>query len=108
MSSEASNGSTRAAVGGNASPTIGPEEFPTSSEFAGANASPGDVFGDKSSRSVPSAGQSLSMGLSECYKFDNETPDSLGEGRNDSNGKPMGPQKGSVDNGGAGAKLIWG
>lgn len=51
--------------------------------------------GDKSHRQPPSSGASLPMGLSERAKI-TESPDALGMGRNESNGKPKGPQKGSM------------
>lgn len=97
MGSESSNGKT----------TVGPAEFPLGSQFEGANKSGGDVFGDKSSRSVPDSGADLAMGLSERMQI-TETPEALGEGRNVSNGKPTGPQKGKVNNRGADDPLIWG
>lgn len=97
MGTESSNGNT----------TVGPAEFPMGSQFQGANSNGGDPFGDKSSRSVPDSGANLAMGLSERMTI-TETPDQLGEGRNVSNGKPSGPQRGKVNNRGADDPLIWG
>lgn len=108
MASENSSSGARRAVAGNGETQLGPDSVPVNSVFDGANAHPGDTFGDKSSRSVPSAGSNLAMGLSECYGFHDEHPDTLGEGRDDATGKPDGPQRGAVNNGGAGAKLQWG
>lgn len=109
MGSEASSAGARAAAAGTGNQgVLGPEEVPTNSEFEGANKTPGDEFGDKSPRRPPSTGSDLVMGLSECESFEAEEPDELGEGRNDATGKPDGPQKGKVDNGGAGASLEWG
>lgn len=88
--------------------TVGPADLPTNSEFEGANNSPGDPFGDKSSRPNPSAGGSLADGLSTRVSIASVTPESLGMGRNLSNGKPDGPAKGSVNNSGASEKLQWG
>lgn len=88
--------------------TVGPSDFPTASEFAGANSSPGNPFGDKSSRPNPSGGGKLEDGLSMRQSIAGVSEDSLGMGRNVSNGKPMGPAKGSINNGGASAKLTWG
>jgi len=51
--------------------------------------------GDKSPRKPPSSGASLPMGLSQQAKI-TESPDALGMGRNEANGKPKGPQKGSL------------
>jgi hypothetical protein len=87
-----------------------PSQVPLGSNFAGANAGskPGHVFGDAMPRKPPSQGSNLSMGMSEQYSFADTTPEELGMGRNDANGKPMGPETGAVDNGGAGASLIWG
>jgi len=51
--------------------------------------------GDKSPRKQPSAGASPAEGLSERVKI-TESPEALGMGRNESNGKPSGPQKGSL------------
>lgn len=48
--------------------------------------------GDKTPRTPPSSGASLPHGLSEKVKI-TESPESLGMGRNESNGKPMGPAK---------------
>lgn len=97
MGTESKNGAT----------TVGPAEFPSPGLFQGANSNGGDVFGDPNSRSVPSNGSDLSMGLSERMAI-TETPDQLGEGRNVSNGKPTGPQKGKVNNRGADDPLVWG
>lgn len=102
MGSEKSSKSSQAAAG------TGVEKVPTNSMFEGANSTPGDVFGDKSPRNPPEDGADLAMGLSECVPFNGEDPADLGMGRNDSNGKPMGPQMGPVNNGGAGAKLRFG
>lgn len=88
--------------------TVGPADFPTASEFDGANNTPGDPFGDKSSRPNPSSGGQLADGLSMRMDIASVTPESLGMGRNVSNGKPDGPVKGSVNNGGGSAKLQWG
>lgn len=52
-------------------------------------------LGDKTPRTPPSAGGSLSEGLSEKQKI-TESPDSLGMGRDEATGKPKGPQKGSM------------
>lgn len=109
MGSEASSAGARAAAGGTGDEgVLGPEAVPTSSDFEGANKTPGNYFGDESPRRPPSAGSDLVMGLSECESFEAEEPDELGEGRNDATGKPDGPQKGNVDNGGASARLEWG
>lgn len=108
MASENSASRSVKAAVGSGETQLGPETVPNKEEFEGANATPGPLFGDKSSRTPPSGGQSLVMGLSECEKFDNEDPDTLGEGRDDATGKPDGPERGAVDNGGAGAKLQWG
>jgi hypothetical protein len=108
MGSENSKPESRRATAGNGETQLGPEEFPLNEEFEGANAHPGDVFGDKSSRRPDAKGASLAMGLSSCEPFDHVDPDELGEGRDDSTGKPDGPERGPVDNGGAGAKLQWG
>lgn len=106
MSSEKSESGSRRAAVGSGETQMGPEALPLHEEFEGANS--GGDFGDKSSRSIPSKGASLAMGLSEHFSIEGETPDSLGEGRDDSTGKPDGPERGAVDNGGAGAKLQWG
>lgn len=99
--------SVNAAVGSGET-QLGPETVPNDSVFSGANSSPGNLFGDASSRTPDSAGGSLAMGLSSCEKFNSTTPDQLGEGRDDATGKPDGPQRGPVSNGGASAKLQWG
>jgi hypothetical protein len=108
MGSENSNAGSRRATAGNGETQLGPEEFPTHENFEGANKVTGPEFGDKSSRRPPSTGQSLVMGLSSCEDFHDEDPDELGEGRDDATGKPDGPQRGKIDNGGAGADLQWG
>lgn len=107
MGSEASNSQTRAAVGAKEAPTIGPEKMPVEDQFEGAG-SAGNVFGDKSMRRVPREGEDLCYGLSEHVTFHEADPDTLGQGRNDSNGKPMGPQKGKVTDLGTSAKFVWG
>lgn len=107
MGSEASNAETRAAVGAASdSPTIGPEKFPVNETAEGG--SPGNVFGDKSMRHPPKEGETLCYGLSERVVFHEADPDTLGQGRDDSNGKPMGPQKGKVPDLGTSAKFVWG
>lgn len=88
--------------------TVGPADFPTNSEFEGANSSPGNPFGDKSSRPNPSSGGSLADGLAMRESISGVTEESLGMDRNVSNGKPQGPAKGSVNNSGGSAKLTWG
>lgn len=88
--------------------TVGPADYPTASEFDGANSNPGNPFGDKKSRPNPSQGGSIADGLSCRMDISGVTPESLGMGRNVSNGKPDGPEKGPVNNGGASAKLQWG
>lgn len=88
--------------------TVGPYDFPKASEFEGANSSPGDPFGDKSSRPNPSSGGSLADGLAMRMSIAGVTEESLGMCRNVSNGKPDGPAKGSVNNSGGSAKLRWG
>lgn len=87
-----------------------PAKVPLGSQFEGANSGskPGKLFGDASPRNAPSQGSTLCMGLSEQFSFNGTSPDELGEGRNDANGKPTGPQKGAVNNGGASATLVWG
>lgn len=110
MASEASNSKSQAAARGNGenqSIGAGPEKFPREDKFNGAG-SPGNLFGDKAPRKQPASGGSLDMGLACQYGFENETPESLGEGRDESTGKPTGPEKGKVDNGGASAKPVWG
>lgn len=109
MGSEASSAGARAAAAGTGDEgVLGPDAVPTSSDFEGANSTPGNYFGDTSPRRPPSRGSDLVMGLSECESFEAEEPDSLGEGRNDATGKPDGPEKGAIDNGGASARLEWG
>ena len=108
MGSEASNSDSRRAASGSGETQMGPDELPNKDIFEGANARPGNVFGDKTMRRIPDEGANLAMGLSERMSFEHEDPDELGEGRDDSTGKPDGPQKGKVDNGGAGADLCWG
>lgn len=108
MGSEASNKETRDAVGAmEDSPTIGPEKMPTNELFGGGG-SYGNIFGDKSMRRVPKEGEDLCLGLSEHVTFHEADPDHLGQGRDDSNGKPMGPEKGKVTDLGTSAKFIWG
>lgn len=108
MGSEASNAQTRAAVGAaEDSPTIGPEKLPTNELFEGAG-SAGNVFGDKSMRRTPSEGETLAYGLAERVVFHEADPDELGQGRDDANGKPMGPQKGKVPDLGTSGKFVWG
>lgn len=102
-----SNNPVNTAVGAGET-QLGPETLPNKSIFQGANASAGNVFGDASSRTMDSKGGSLAMGLSCCEGFHDVMPDALGEGRDDSTGKPDGPQRGAVNNGGASAKLQWG
>lgn len=119
MGSERSNEMSQKAVRGHgegAGTGAGPEEFPRNEEFEGANRSAGNVFGDRKQRRQPSEGASLQMGLSHCMEIEgHQGPDAeeretteLGEGRDESTGKPDGPEKGSVDNGGGAAKLRWG
>lgn len=93
-------------VAGSGETQIGPEKMPTKDIYQGANANPGNLFGDKSSRTPPSSGANLSMGLSCRAKIDPN--EDIGEDRDDATGKPMGPHKGPIDNGGASAKLQWG
>lgn len=88
--------------------TVGPSDFPTASEFEGANSNPGNEFGDKSSRPNPSQGASVADGLSMRMDISGVSEESLGMGRNVSNGKPIGPHKGPVNNKGGSAKLTWG
>lgn len=107
-SSVSTKGSQDAASGDGDEGVLGPAQVPLEPEFEGANDKPGNYFGDESPRRPPSAGADLAMGLSECGSFEAEEPDDLGEGRNDATGKPDGPQKGKVDNGGASASLEWG
>lgn len=108
MGSEKSNERSVRAVAGTGETQLGPEKMPLGENFEGANAHPGDVFGDKSSRRPPSQGANLAMGLSFCEDIHGIHPDELGEGRDDATGKPDGPERGPIDNGGAGAKLQWG
>lgn len=54
---------------------------------------------DMHEKPIPSAGASLPLGLSNREKFKDTSPESLGEGGNEDNGKPKGPQKGSVPGG---------
>lgn len=118
MGSERSNEMSQKAARGNgenSSIGAGPEEFPRDEEFRDEG-SYGNPFGDKKPRRQPSEGASLQMGLSHCIPFgsDNEPDEEerqvteLGEGRDESTGKPDGPEKGKVDNGGASAKQVWG
>lgn len=46
----------------------------------------------KTPRQNPSEGSSLALGLSSHKKI-TESPDQLGMGRNEANGKPKGPDK---------------
>jgi hypothetical protein len=92
---------------GNSPSGVGPSEFPTNSVHENPG-KPGNVFGDKSPRTPISTGSDLARGLSCCMPFHDESPESLGEGRDVSTGKPDGPQMGKVNNGGAGSKLSWG
>jgi hypothetical protein len=100
--------------GGHA-PGAGPEEFPRNEEFREGGAA-GNVFGDRKSRKPPGEGADLVCGLSCRIGFgtgndpdrEEEACDKLGEGRDESTGKPTGPQKGPADNGGASAKVQWG
>ena len=119
MGSERSNEMSQKAVRGSgegAATGAGPEEFPRNEEFEGANSTPGSLFGDRKPRRQPSEGASLQMGLSHCIRIEGgEDPSAeeravteLGEGRDESTGKPDGPEKGHVDNGGGSAKLQWG
>ena len=106
----ADNMSQKAARGNgeNAGIGAGPEEFPRDSQFEGANKTTGPLFGDRSSRTPDSGGQSLAMGLSERMDINGVSPTDIGMGRDESNGKPYGPMKGPAPNGGAGAKTVWG
>lgn len=88
--------------------TQGPYDYPTSSEFAGANSQPGKEFGDKSMRSKMSKGGSLADGLSARMSIADVTPESLGMCRSVSNGKPDGPVKKPLANSGGSSKLTWG
>lgn len=115
-SQEAARGSTMTQPrNGGAAPGAGPEEFPRNEEFREGGAY-GIPFGDKKPRNPPSGGESLARGLSFCEAFgtgndpdrEEEMCDKLGEGRDESTGKPTGPQKGPADNGGASAKVQWG
>lgn len=110
MASEASNSKSQAAVRGNGengSIGAGPEEFPREDKFE-STGNAGNVFGDKSPRTPDSTGSSLVMGLSFCKSFADEDAEELGEGRDESTGKPDGPEKGKVNNGGAKAGVEWG
>lgn len=95
------------ASGENAAIGAGPEAFPNGEVFENPG-SPGNYWGDKTIRKMPSKGQDLSLGLSCREPFEDETPLSLGEGRDDSTGKPDGPEMGPVDNEGASARPEWG
>lgn len=109
MSDEKSSKSTEKAMRGsgeNDAIGAGPEKFPRTDDPKNEG-SPGNYFGDKKPRTPDSEGQSLGMGLSCRIPFHDETVESLGEGRDESTGKPDGPEEGSVDNGGASAKLEW-
>lgn len=107
-SSVSTKGSQDAASGEGDEGVLGPAEVPQEPEFESANKQPGNYFGDESPRRPPSNGSDLVMGLSECESFEAEEPDTLGLDRNDATGKPDGPAKGNVDNGGASARLEWG
>lgn len=111
MGSEASNKMSQEAARGsgeNGSIGAGPEEFPRNEVFENAGA-PGSLFGDKTERKMPSGGGDLTLGLSCRQTFHNEDiADELGMGRDESTGKPDGPEMGKVNNGGASAKLEWG
>lgn len=109
MGSEASSGGARAAAAGTGNEgVLGPDSVPLNSDFEGANKNPGKEFGDESPRRPPSQGSDPACGMSEQYSFEAEEPDDMGLGRNDATGKPDGPQKGKIDNGGASAQLEWG
>jgi hypothetical protein len=118
MGSESSNEMSQKAVRGSGegkATGAGPEEFPRNEEFRSGGAY-GNPWGDKKPRTPPSEGASLEHGLSCRESFgtgndpdrEEEMCDKLGEGRDESTGKPTGPEKGPVDNGGASAKLQWG
>jgi hypothetical protein len=108
MGSEASNSKSQDAVRGSGeNPGAGPDEFPREDKFENVGSS-GNVFGDKSPRKPPSEGADLARGLSYCKPFMDETPEELGEDRDESTGKPTGPEMGKVDNGGAKADVEWG
>lgn len=110
MGSEESNSKSQDAARGdgeNKSIGAGPEEFPRDDKFEDAG-NAGNVFGDKKPRTPISEGSSLARGLSCCIPFADEHPDELGEGRDESTGKPDGPEMGKVDNGGASSKPVWG
>ena len=85
----------------------GPEKFLQEDVFENPG-KPGNYWGDKTIRKMPSQGADLSLGLSCREPFENEDPEELGMGRDDSTGKPDGPEMGNVDNGGASAGLEWG
>lgn len=118
MGSERSTEGSQKAVRGsgeNASIGAGPEMFPRNEEFENEG-SYGNPFGDKTIRTPPSEGGTLGLGLSCRYRIEGgEDPNSeeratteLGEGRDESTGKPDGPERGKIDNDGASAKLVWG
>lgn len=118
MGSERSTeGSQKAARGNgeNASIGAGPEEFPRDEKFENEG-SYGNPFGDRKPREPESEGANLSRGLSCCIPFgsdssperEEEQVTELGLGRDESTGKPDGPEKGKVDNHGASAKQVWG
>lgn len=110
MGSEASNSKSQAAARGNGendSIGAGPEAFPRNEIFEKAG-KPGDLFGDKTIRKMPSAGADLSLGLSCREAIGDDIEDEIGMGRDESTGKPDGPEMGKVDNEGASAQLEWG
>lgn len=53
----------------------------------------------KGEKPIPSSGEDLSLGVSERVGFESTSPDSLGMGRNEDNGKPNGPQKSPIGDG---------
>ncbi len=93
--------------GENATIGAGPEAFPNGEVFENPG-KPGNYWGDKDIRKMPSKGADLSLGLSCREPFEAESEDDLGMGRDMSTGKPDGPEMGKVDNGGASAGLEWG
>lgn len=118
MGSEASNSKSQAAVRGNGengSIGAGPEEFPRNEEFENEG-SYGNPFGDRKPREPEREGADLSAGLSCRIPFgsggspdrEEEQVTDLGLGRDESTGKPDGPEKGKVDNHGASSKQVWG
>lgn len=85
----------------------GPESFLQQPEFE-HEGKPGNYWGDKTIRKMPDKGADLSLGLSCRESFHDEDSEELGMGRDDSTGKPDGPEMGKVDNEGASAGLEWG